>query len=320
MSARNAAAIVVVAALLGGGLASHASATAPATDTSRNTPPVGLAPGTSRHDSVFQPPPLTAIPKNQFGTMVRLGQRIFEDPARYARPYVGNELRCSNCHLAAGRLAGSAPMWAAYVSYPAYRSKNHRVNTFAERLQGCFRYSMNGRKPPLGGKVLVALESYAYWMARGARLDPKIAGRGYPKISKPPRAPSYSRGQRVYDTRCAMCHGADGQGQPANDGSPAFPALWGPQSFNWGAGMGSLKNAAPFIKANMPLGLGGSLSVQDAWDVALFVDSHERPQDPRFTGSVAETRRRFHHSRNSMYGTMVDGHLLGSGSVPAGGG
>ena len=29
-------------------------------------------------------------------------------------------------------------MWAAYLLYPAYRSKNGHVNTFAERLQDAF--------------------------------------------------------------------------------------------------------------------------------------------------------------------------------------
>ena len=96
-----------------------------------------------------------------------------------------------------------------------------------------------------------------------------------------------------------------------------FPPLWGARSFNWGAGMGDIRNAAGFIKANMPLGLGGTLSDQDAWDVALFVDSHERPQDPRFTGDVGETRRLFHNSRWSMYGQTVAGHVLGSGLTPA---
>ena len=57
---------------------------------------------------------------------------------------------------------------------------------------------------------------------------------------------------------------------------------------------------------------------QDAWDVALFVDSHERPQDPRFTGNVGETRRLFHNSRWSMYGQTIAGHVLGSGLMPEG--
>mgnify|MGYP006157862155 CR=1 FL=1 len=56
----------------------------------------------------------------------------------------------------AGRLADSSPLWAAFVSYPAYRSKTKSVTTFQQRLQGCFEYSMNGRAPPLGAPELVA--------------------------------------------------------------------------------------------------------------------------------------------------------------------
>lgn len=258
------------------------------------------------------------IPDDDFGQVVRSGRDIFEKPSKYAQQFVGNELTCTNCHLDAGRHVGSAPLWAAYVSYPAYRAKNHHVNTFEERLQGCFQFSMNGKAPPLGDPVLVALESYAYWMAQGAPLDPNIPGRGYPKPAKPALPPDYDRGGQVYARSCALCHGEDGAGQRANDGSPTFPALWGAHSFNWGAGMGSVNNAAAFIKANMPLGLHGTLSDQDAWDVALFMDSHERPQDPRYTGSVADTRARFHDGADWMYGKNVNGHVLGSDSVPPG--
>jgi thiosulfate dehydrogenase len=93
-----------------------------------------------------------------------------------------------------------------------------------------------------------------------------------------------------------------------------FPPLWGPQSYNWGAGMHKVDTAAAFIQANMPLGQGGTLSVQDSWDVARFINGHERPQDPRFTGDVAETRAKFHNSQQSLYGTQVNGQLLGSKS------
>ncbi|HVW71383.1 MAG TPA: c-type cytochrome [Steroidobacteraceae bacterium] len=272
--------------------------------------------GTQR--AVFTPSD-RPIPDDEFGKVVKLGKQIFENPAKYASPYVGNDLRCSSCHLDAGRHVGSAPLWAAYVSYPAYRAKNHRVNTFAERLQGCFRFSMNGRLPPLGDPVLVALESYAYWLARGAPLDPGIAGRGYPKPAPPVLPPNYERGAKVYARTCALCHGDDGGGRRANDGSPVFPALWGPDSFNWGAGMGSVTNAASFIKANMPLGRGGTLGDQDAWDVALYMDSQERPQDPRSTGSVSQTRAEFHDGPDWMYGLSVNGHVLGSDSEPPGG-
>ncbi|MDE3215534.1 MAG: c-type cytochrome [Gemmatimonadota bacterium] len=258
------------------------------------------------------------MPNDEFGREVRRGRDIFQQTGLYAKQYVGNALACTNCHIDAGRLAHSAPLWAAYVNFPAYRSKNKHVNTLQERMQGCFRFSMNGKAPRFGDPVLVALESYAYWLSTGAKVNAPIAGRGYPRLPEPARAPDYARGQRVFADRCALCHGADGQGQRAG-GAQVFPPLWGAESYNWGAGMADVNNAAGFIKANMPLGMGNTLGDQDAWDVAYFVDGHERPQDPRFKGSLAETRKAHHDSPNSLYGTTVNGVLLGAHSTPAGG-
>jgi thiosulfate dehydrogenase len=259
----------------------------------------------------FTPPAADSIPNNDFGKMVKKGEQIFTNTRQNAPQFVGNSLNCVNCHLDAGRKANASPLWAAYISYPAYRGKNKHVNTFAERLQGCFRFSMNGKAPPLGDPTLVALESYAYWMATGAPVGGKVAGRGYPDVPKPPLPGDYVRGEKVYAQSCAVCHGVDGQGQTSGD-KTVFPPLWGPKSFNWGAGMHDIKNAAGFIKANMPLGSGGTLTDQEAWDVATFMDSHERPQDPRFVRSVQETRSKYHDEPTSMYGKTVNGHVLGS--------
>lgn len=266
--------------------------------------------------ATFEPPPESAIPDNDFGQMIRRGREIFTDTPRAAAGWVGNTLRCSSCHLDAGRLADSAPLWAAWVSYPAYRAKTREVNTYEQRLQGCFQYSMNGTAPPPGDPVLVALQTYSYWLASGARVDPKMAGRGYPPLPKAAQAPDAARGAKVYAQRCQLCHGADGAGQRTADGHAVFPALWGADSFNWGAGMGNVSNAAAFIRANMPLGLGGTLSEQDAWDVARYMDAHERPQDPRYAVSAAETRRRHHDTPDSLYGLEIDGHVLGDTGPP----
>ena len=296
---------------LGALLAVGLIAAVPAVAASAAPPPPLSPPPSPSAKAGFQPPPDSAIPDSPFGRMVRLGEAIFRHTDTAAPRYIGNDLRCSNCHIDGGRLAGAAPLWAAWVAFPTYRSKTKRVNTFAQRLQGCFRYSMNGTAPPLGGKVLVALEAYSFWLAHGAPTGADLAGRGYPKLPKPAAAPDYARGKIVFARHCALCHGADGAGRRAG-GQVVFPPLWGARSFNWGAGMGSIVNAAAFIKANMPLGRGGSLTDQMAWDVAAYVDSHERPQDPRFAGSVAETRAKFHDSPYSMYGQTVNGHVLGS--------
>ncbi|AUV49913.1 c-type cytochrome [Bordetella bronchiseptica] len=266
----------------------------------------------------FTPPAADAIPDNEFGKVVREGEQIFLHTPQRAAKFVGNDLTCASCHLDAGRRADSAPMWAAYVLYPAYRAKNGHVNTLAERLQGCFRYSMNGESPPADDPTLVALQSYMYWLASKAPTGVKLAGQGYRKLPAPPQKPDYLRGKTAYAQYCAVCHGAEGQGQK-NGRHWVFPALWGEHSFNWGAGMHQIGNAAGFIKANMPLGQAGLLSDQEAWDVAYFMNAHERPQDPRYQGSVAQTRAKYHDSDDSLYGMEVNGHLLGSAAPPSGG-
>ncbi|MGD9887693.1 MAG: c-type cytochrome [Halothiobacillaceae bacterium] len=263
----------------------------------------------------FQPPSEADIPAGEFGDAVRMGRDIMLNTPKNAAHFVGNSLSCANCHLDAGRMAGSAPLWAAYVNYPAYRAKNGKVNSFQERLQGCFRFSMNGSAPPLGDPVLVALEAYSFWLATGLPVNKEVAGRGYPNIEKPAQTPDFARGQTVYTAHCALCHGDNGAGQTAA-GRTIFPALWGDQSFNWGAGMGSIKNAAAFIHANMPYGMSYSLSVQQAWDVAYFMNAHERPQDPRWLGSVTATRAKFHDSEFSLYGQTINGKILGNTGAP----
>lgn len=263
----------------------------------------------------FQPPGEDTIPDNDYGKMIRLGEQVFNNTGQVASKYVGNDLNCVNCHLDAARKPDSAPLWAAFIHYPAYRSKTGKVDTLASRLQGCFQFSMNGKAPPAGDPDLVALETYAAFLARGAPMGAKLPGQGYPKLAPPAQPPDYARGRTVYEVRCAFCHGADGAGQKAGTAT-VFPPLWGPRSYNWGAGMSNVDNAAAFIKANMPYSQGGSLTDQQAWDVAAYIDGKPRPQDPRFKGSVAATRATFHDTPQSLYGRTVDGVLLGGDGPP----
>ena len=263
----------------------------------------------------FHPPSEADIPQDEFGDAIRLGRDIMLNTPKYAAAYVGNQLSCANCHLDAGRMAGSAPLWASFANYPAYRSKNKKINSYQQRLQGCFRFSMNGVAPPLGDPVLEALEAYSFWLATGLPINQPVAGRGYPEIEKPALTPDFKRGQAVYAAKCALCHATDGGGQQA-EGRYIFPPLWGDQSYNWGAGMANIDNAARFIRANMPYGMSYSLSPQDAWDVAYFINAHERPQDPRWLGNVQATRAKFHDSAYSLYGQTINGKVLGDSGAP----
>jgi thiosulfate dehydrogenase len=252
--------------------------------------------------------PATA-PADAYGDAVRLGERLITDTQTLAPRHVGNGLVCSNCHLDGGRKAGAAPLWAAFVNFPAFRKKNGEINSFQKRVQDCFLYSLNGTPPPLGSRELLAIESYAAFMARGLPSGASPAGRGFPAIAAPALAADDSRGAAVYAERCSVCHGPDGAGQTV--AGQVYPPLWGARSYNWGAGMATIDKAAAFIRANMPLGEEGSLSVQQAWDVATYIDGKVRPQDPRYAGSPAATRQRHHESAFSRYGTLVAGQRLG---------
>ncbi|MCW2272356.1 cytochrome C [Pseudomonas sp. MYb187] len=306
----------------------------------------------------FTPRDLSRIPNGAFGDKVRKGYELFVNTQQLKGRYVGNTLNCTNCHLDAGTKAYAAPMWAAYLAYPAFRKKDNRVNNFAERIQGCFNYSMNGKAPAIDSPELVAMSAYSYWLLMGGLLDmfgmqdkpvPELndqqlqlggkdetfslpgplagrvkmagrehmPGRAFATLAEPPQAASPSRGQQVYSQHCAVCHGDQGQGREMA-GVPVLPALWGPQSYNWGAGMHRVNTAATFIFENMPLGKGVQLSVQQAWDVAAFMNSRERPQDPRFDGDLSNTAKKFHGSDQGYYGKSVEGELLGSQAFPAG--
>jgi thiosulfate dehydrogenase len=53
----------------------------------------------------FMPPSASSIPAGPLGDVIRRGRDIFTDTPKYAQPYVGNGLSCSNYHLDAGRKA-----------------------------------------------------------------------------------------------------------------------------------------------------------------------------------------------------------------------
>ena len=195
----------------------------------------------------------------------------------------GNALNCASCHLNAGTAPLSSPYVGIAAQFPGYNPRAGRVISLADRINGCFLRSMNGKPLPVDSADMKAMLAYFGWMEDGYHKGDKIPGRGSGKIDTTLR-PNLAHGKAVYAAQCASCHGANGEGTKRDDGTFVFPPLWGDRSFNIGAGMARLYTAAAFVKNNMPVAshnrfplAQGGLSDQDAMDVAAYFTTQPRP-------------------------------------------
>jgi thiosulfate dehydrogenase len=194
--------------------------------------------------------------------------------------YAGNDLACGSCHLDGGRQRYALSFIGAADAYPRNMARENAEQTLTQRINGCFERSMNGRALPAESPELAAMIAYIRFLSDAAPAD--MDGRGAPAVRLIDRAADPVRGAEVYTTHCAVCHGADGQGARNEDGEGyLYPPLWGPDSFNTGAGMHRIITAANFIRANMPFGVTHEsplLTEEQAFDVAAFINVQPRPE------------------------------------------
>jgi len=237
-------------------------------------------------------PDIDKLPADPWGKLVRFGRALTAETyavigpevADPAKRFAGNNLACQNCHLDAGTRQLGLPFVGVFADFPQYRAREGRVGSLEDRINGCMERSMNGRALPLDSVEMTAFVAYIKFLSTGVAIGAQTPGRGTGDIPKLARAADLGHGRAVFATTCAACHGADGQGKRRGSVGDArgyeFPPLWGPDSFNDGAGMNRLISAANFVHSNMPNGTvwdHPALSDADAWDVAAFFESQPRP-------------------------------------------
>ncbi len=224
----------------------------------------------------LSPPAPEAVPDGALGELVRYGERLLSDTRHAGQAFAKADLNCSSCHLGRGRVANAAPWAGLWGVFPEYRPRAGRFISIEDRVNDCFARSMNGQPPAPGSREMLAILAYLRWLSEGVPTGTAVVGRGFARVVLPSGVTANaSRGERVYATRCAQCHGKDGGGMEG-DGF-FYPPLWGPKSFNIGAGMARVSTAAAFVKANMPYGQGNTLTDLEAYDVALYFTHKPRP-------------------------------------------
>lgn len=216
-------------------------------------------------------------PPGELGRIVRLGETLVRETNTHplTRSYVGNELRCTSCHLDAGRDLKAASFIGVASVYPAYSPRESAVITLEDRILNCFIRSQNGKRPPNGGRASVAIAAYITWLSKDVpiRMNPKapLGPNSLRPLAELDVEPDVERGKSLYTERCSACHSDDGRG--GSDGPP----VWGDQSFNDGAGLSKIPKMASWLKVAMPPG-EADLTVQEAFDLATYVNSHPRPR------------------------------------------
>jgi thiosulfate dehydrogenase len=237
-------------------------------------------------------PEIGALPDDAAGRLVRHGRdlvtatyaHIGPEVADAAKRYAGNNLACTNCHLSAGTRKFAIPLFGLYGLFPKYSARSGADISIEDRINSCMTRSMNGRPLPADSGETQALVAYLRFLSTGVPPGEKLPGLGVGKMPELTHAADPARGKLAYQRACLFCHNVDGQGirrsLPTTDLGYMIPPLWGPDSFNNGAGMARLITAANFIHFNMPHGadyLDPQLSQEEAWDLAAYLVSQPRP-------------------------------------------
>jgi len=249
-----------------------------------------LVPASTTMASAWDIPanPLTdeALGESPDADLVRRGFRLFTETPDEAPRLTHNRLTCNNCHLNAGQRELSLPLVGVDAMFPEYNRRAGREFTLEDRIIGCFLRSENATAgsdtPDARTPEVVALAAYLRWLSRGHAKGENPSWRKRNRIADDKLIPVDQldpvKGEAIYREKCQSCHGLDGQGVQIGD-KRAGP-LWGPDSWNDGAGAARTYTLAGIIRYAMPYLAPGSLTDEEAQHVAAFITSKPRPVYP----------------------------------------
>jgi thiosulfate dehydrogenase len=230
---------------------------------------------------------LEVEPTGEDRDMVIYGHDLIANTGHYYGPQgsiskSANGMNCQNCHLDAGTRPWGNNFGAVSAGYPQYRSRSNSIQSLYGRVNDCFERSLNGSAIDTSSYEMKSIVRYIKWLGNQVPKGKKPYGTGMAKLALMTRAADPAKGRTVYSNYCENCHGSNGEGVAAADGKGyTYPPLWGAHSFNDGAGLHRISNSAAFIKFNMPFKSsyekGATLSDEEAWDVASFINSRTRP-------------------------------------------
>jgi thiosulfate dehydrogenase len=227
-------------------------------------------------EAVWTPPREADIPADSMGASIRRGLYLLRFTPESLPDYATGAMRCSSCHQDDGIKVTAGPLTGSHARFPKYMPRSGTVIGLADRVNYCFTRSLAGNALPVESREMTDILAYLAFISKDVPVGTKIEGADGLVSMKDTLVGDVSRGADLYVSKtCVSCHMADGQGVAG-----AFPPLWGPKSYSVGASMTREERAASFIYHNMPQTAPGTLTPQEAFDLAAYVNSHPRPDSP----------------------------------------
>ncbi len=234
----------------------------------------------------FTAPSEWRINKEPNAEEIKYGKELIANTAYYLGfngtiKQITNGLNCQNCHLEAGTKPWGNNYLAVASNYPQVRKRSGKMTSISDRINGCLQRSLNGKALDSSDKEMKAMTAYIKWVGQDAFKGTTPHGAKIYPIKNITRAADPAKGFDIYIEKCQSCHQADGSGVLAeNKRSFTYPPLWGPLSYNDGAGLFRMSKLAGYVKMNMPYGASyknQQLTDEEAWDVAAYINSQPRP-------------------------------------------
>lgn len=229
-------------------------------------------------------PDSTTIEKSAYGDLILYGQELVAHTASYLGPTgkvaaISNGMNCQNCHLKAGKKIFGNNFSSVASTYPKFRARSGSIESIEKRVNDCLERSLNGLPLESESREMKAMIAYIKWVGKDVPKGAIPHGAGLVDLPLLDRAADPEKGKIVFENMCSRCHGEQGVKHP-NGTEWLYPPLWGPNSFNTGAGIFRLSRMAGYIKMNMPnesSQANQSLDDEQAWDVAAYINSMPRP-------------------------------------------
>lgn len=210
------------------------------------------------NDTADGPPSVSDLDQDdELTPFIEKGEALLDGTEQIEAEENGDKDSCMSCH-ADGSDANGVSFIGITSEYPQYDERVDAVITLQEKINNSIVRTLNGEKLDYDGEEMRAIIAYMTYISKGQDYEDYQDE----KIVEDIPEPDLDNGEKLFDEKIG----------------DIAPQLWGEHSFSDGSQMTRMSVLTNYIKNNLPEDDPGSLSDQEAADIAGFALSQDRPE------------------------------------------